>query len=189
MSLLLSANPVSRNYIAIKRYTEFRRPNLGLKIHPVDPKALFKSKNPFEIIHQTPKEVTANRPALGGGALQLRQVVAKVHNAIEVVDLAFGAPLIGGRRSVLADIDGFDVPDLRRQPRRPIDRLGSDPEPLGIYVRKRGGEWQDSPARLLVGGGDVELRRVDIKADEIVRRRDDLQLFVGKFGGGGAGIF
>jgi hypothetical protein len=91
MSLLLSAHPVSRDYIAIKRYTEFRRPNLGLKIHPVDPKALFKSKNPFEIIHQAPKEVTANWHALGGGALQLRQVVAQVHNAIEVVDLAFGA--------------------------------------------------------------------------------------------------
>src|SRR6202045_5447975 len=102
MSLLLSANPLSRNSIAINRYTEFRRPNLGLKIHPVEPKALFKSKNPFEIIHQAPKEVTANRHALGGAALQLHQVVAQVHNAIEVVDLAFGGGLVGGRRSILA---------------------------------------------------------------------------------------
>src|ERR1700737_5359111 len=97
MSLLLSAHPVSRNYIAIKRYTEFRRPNLGLKIHPVDPKALFKSKNPFEIIHQAPKEVTANRHALGGGALQLRQVVAREHNAFEAEAFALGGVSIGGR--------------------------------------------------------------------------------------------
>src|SRR6202022_4250378 len=104
MSLLLSAHPVSRNDIAIKRYTEFRRPNLGLKIHPVDPKALFKSKNPFEIIHQAPKEVTANWHALGGGALQLRQVVAQVHSRFEVVDSAFGGQLTGGSTSFSPDL-------------------------------------------------------------------------------------
>ena len=43
------------------------------------------------------------------------------------------------------------------------------------------GNGSTLPARRLVGRGDVELRRVDVEADEIVRRGDDLQFVGGEF--------
>ncbi len=89
--------------------------------------------------------------------------------------------LVFRRGAVLADVDRLDVPDLCRQPRRPVDRLRTDPQPFRVHVRKRGGERQHAPARRLVGCGDVELRRVDVEADEIVRRADDLQFVGGEF--------
>ena len=75
----------------------------------------------------------------------------------------------------------LDVPDFCRQPRRPVDRLRPDAQPFRIHVRERGGERQHAPARRLVGSGDVELRRVDVEADEIVGRGNDLQFRIGEF--------
>ena len=162
---------------------------MRLEIHPIDAEAFFKSENPFEIVHQAPQEIAANRHALGGGALQLRQVVAQVHDAIEVVDLAVGGEFVGGGGSVLADVDVIDVPDFRRQPRHPVNGLGPDPEPLGIHVRERSRERQHGKPRLAVGCDHVELRRIDVQADEVARRADDLQFVGGEFRRGGAREF
>ena len=56
-------------------------------------------------------------------------------------------------------------------------------------MRKRGRERQHRPARRLVGCGDVELRRVDVEADEVVLGADDLQFVGGEFRRVLAGIF
>ena len=48
-------------------------------------------------------------------------------------------------------------------------------------MRKRGGKRQHGEARRVVRGDHVKLRRVDVEADEIDRRGDDLQFVGGKF--------
>ena len=84
---------VPRDHVAIERHAEFGHPGLRLEIDVVQPEALFVSEDPFEIIHQAPQEVAANRHALRGRALQLRQIVAQVHDAVEIVDFAVGVNL------------------------------------------------------------------------------------------------
>src|SRR5450631_803740 len=79
---------VFRHHVAIERRAELRRPGLGLEIHVIDAKTLFKSENPFEIIHQAPQEIAPHRHALGCRALQLREVIAQEHDTVEIAYLA-----------------------------------------------------------------------------------------------------
>src|SRR6478735_11215317 len=121
------ADRVARDDIAIKGHAEFGGPALGLEVDVIEPEALVETVYPFEIVHQAPKKIATDRHAFGGGALQLPQIVAQIHDAVEVVDLAVGGHLGIRRRAVLADIDGIDVPDLGGNSRHPIDRLRADP--------------------------------------------------------------
>src|SRR5471032_878585 len=52
--------------------------------------------DPFEIVEQAPQEIAAHRYALRGRALELCEVIAQVHYAIDVVDEAVGGRLVGG---------------------------------------------------------------------------------------------
>src|SRR5205807_3173079 len=110
----------SSDLVAIECGAELGRPAQRIEVHAVEPEALVEAVDPFEIIHQTPQEIAAHRYALGGGALQLRQIVAQVHDAVEIVDVAVGGDLVVGGRAVLADVDRINVPDFRREPRHPI---------------------------------------------------------------------
>ena len=64
---------------------------------------------------------------MGGRALQLRQIIAQVHDTIHVIDGAVRGRLVAPRRSVLGDIDRFHVPQFRDVARDPVDRLGAGP--------------------------------------------------------------
>src|SRR3954468_9497051 len=79
---------VLRDHVAIEAGTEFWRTHLRVEIDVVEPKALVEPEHPFKIVHQAPEEVAAHRYAFGGGALELSEVVAQIHDAVGVVDLA-----------------------------------------------------------------------------------------------------
>src|ERR1700754_4745336 len=179
---------IARDDVAIERCAQLRRAALGLEVDVVQPKTLLEAVDPFEIIHQAPQEIAAHRHPFGSRALQLRQIIAQVHDAVEIVDVAVGGDFVVGGGAVLADIDRLDFPDFCGQPRYPVGRLGADPEPIDIHMRERGGKRQHLETRRAVDCHHVVLRRIDVQADEIVRRSDDLQLVGGKFRGVLAGI-
>ena len=68
---------------------------MRLEIHVVQPKTLFESVDPFEIVHQALQEISANRDAFGSRTLQLRQIVAQLHDAVEVVHAAIRSHIVG----------------------------------------------------------------------------------------------
>ena len=107
--------------------------------------------------------------AFGGRALQLHQVVAQIHDAVEVVDLAVGSWLVGRGGAVLGDIDSVELPDLCGQPWHPVGRLRRDPEPVRQHVRKRSRNRQQVEARRSIVCDHVELWRVNIEPDEVDR--------------------
>src|SRR3954470_4884425 len=106
---------VLRDHVAIEAGTEFWRTHLRVEIDVVEPKALVEPEHPFKIVHQAPEEVAAHRYAFGGGALELSEVVAQIHDAVGVVDLAVGRHNVVAGGAVLADIDRVRLPYLRRQ--------------------------------------------------------------------------
>src|SRR5712692_7314784 len=87
------------------------RPGRGrsvVQIHPT-----------IQIVHQTPRKIPKYGYTLGRRALQLRQIIAQIHDAIHVVDIAVSGWLVAPGRSVLGDIDRLDVPqpgDVARHP-------------------------------------------------------------------------
>src|SRR5690348_4308978 len=87
---------VPRDHVAIERCAQLRDALLRLEIHVIEPEALLEAEDPLEIVHQAPEEIAAHRSALGDGALQLHQVIAQVHDAVEVIDLAVGGDLVVG---------------------------------------------------------------------------------------------
>src|SRR5690349_4618415 len=117
------ADRIPRHHVAIEGDAQFRDPALCLEVDVVESEALFVAEDPFEIVHQAPEEIAADRHALRRRALQLPEIIAQIHDAIEVVDLAVGMKLVFRRGAVLADVDRLDIPDLRRQTRSPVDRL------------------------------------------------------------------
>src|SRR5215475_14636322 len=106
----------------------------------VEPESLLEAEDPLEIVHQAPEEIAAHRRAIGDRALELHEIVAQEHDAVEVIDLAVMGDLVVRRGAVLADIDAVDVPYLGRQPRYPIGRLRPDPQPFRLHVREGSGE-------------------------------------------------
>src|SRR3954463_4891848 len=116
------SNPrcVLRDHVAIEAGAEFRRTQLRIEIDVVEPKALVEPKYPFEIVHQAPEEIAAHRHAFGGGALELGQVVAQIHDAVGFVDLAVGRHDVVAGGAVLADINRVRFPDLCRQLGHPV---------------------------------------------------------------------
>src|SRR6202000_2032408 len=106
--------------VAVERYAQLRRSLQGIEVDAVEAETLLEAEDPLEIVHQAPEKITAYRHALGDPALQLHEVVAQIHDAVEIVDLAVGRDLVLRRCAVLADIDGVDVPDLGCDPRHPI---------------------------------------------------------------------
>src|SRR6266550_3580045 len=169
VALALDTRRVPRNDIAIERCAELRRPNLRVEIHAIKPKALFKSVDPLEIVHQAPQEIAANRHALGSRTLQLREIIAQVHDPIEIIHATIGGQRVGRAGAVLADVDRIKVPDLRRKSWHPVDRFRADPEPIDAHVRKRSGKRQNFEPRRAVGCDDVVLRCVNVQANEIDR--------------------
>src|SRR6185312_14228573 len=79
---------VACDHVAIERRAELWDALLGLEVDVVEPEALLEAEDPLEIVHQAPEEIAAHRRAIGDRALQLHQVVAQVHDPVEVVDLA-----------------------------------------------------------------------------------------------------
>src|SRR6516165_8389130 len=178
-AVMSDAHRIFGNDVAIERDAELWNPLQRLEIDVVETETLFEAEDPFEIVHQTPQEIAAHRRAFRNRALQLRQVVAEEHDAVEIVDMAVGRDLVLGGGAVLGDIDVVGLPDLRRDSWHPVGGLRPDAEPFGIHVRERSGKRQDVETRRALGGDDVELGRIDVQPDEIDLRADDLQ-FVGR---------
>ncbi len=95
--------------------TGFRRSFLRARSRrDTSAEALFITIRPLEVIHQAPVEIPLYGDAFRRRALQMREIVPEIHDAVEVVDLAVTGRPVGGRCTVLADIDLLDVPDLAR---------------------------------------------------------------------------
>src|SRR4029079_14471836 len=106
------ADRIPRHHVAIEGDAQFRGPALRLEVDVVEPEALFVAEYAFEIVHQAPEEIAADRHALRRRALQMPEIIAQIHDAIEVVDLAVGMKRVFRRGAVLADVDRLDIPDL-----------------------------------------------------------------------------
>src|SRR6266516_3375105 len=94
---------------------------------------------PLEIVHQAPMEIAAHRHTLGRRALQLCQIAAQEHDAIGVVDEAFGGWHVGRRAAVLSDVDVACVPSYAAPSRAPRDRspTKSTGVPIGFMSPRR----------------------------------------------------
>lgn len=70
--------------------TELGRALEGLVVDVVEAEALGVSVVPLEVVEQAPTEVALDGVALGDGAMKLGEVIAQVHDAVGVVDVAVG---------------------------------------------------------------------------------------------------
>ena len=81
---------VLRDHVAKEACAELWRADLCVEIDVIKTEALVQTVDPLEIVHQAPEEVAAHRNALLRRALELRQIVAQIHDAVGVVDLPSG---------------------------------------------------------------------------------------------------
>src|SRR6516164_5411270 len=88
---------VLRDRVLVPLGAELWRALLRLEVHIVDAEALRVAIGPFEVVEQAPEEVALHRIALSYGAMQMGDVVAQVHHAINVVDAAGGVDHVVGR--------------------------------------------------------------------------------------------
>src|ERR1700751_1283088 len=102
--VFLDIHRVAGDHIAVKGCAELGLACERIEIDVIEPKALLKTKDPFEIVHQAPEEIAAHRRTFGNTALQLSQVIAQKHDAVEVVDLAIGGDLIDSGCAVFRDV-------------------------------------------------------------------------------------
>src|ERR1700750_133251 len=138
---------------------ELRSSLLRFEVDVMDAEAIGVTIGPLIVIHEAPAEVAFDGYAFGDAAMKLRQIVAEVHDAVGVVDVAVGGEDVGGGGSVLGDVDLFDSPDLGDEPGTPVEALRADAEP-GTHHMWVGG-WSrdhDIAGRRAVGanpGGGV----------------------------------
>ena len=102
-----------RDRLAIPEPTVFDRALLRGVIHVVQAEAVPVPVGPLEVVHQAPEEVALHRHAIRHGTLELRQIIAQVHHAVEVVDVAVFVRLVPAGSAVLADVDLLGLPQSR----------------------------------------------------------------------------
>ena len=140
---------------------------LRFEVDVVDAEAVGVAVGPLVVVHQAPAEVAANGNAFGDAAMKLGEVVAEIHDAVGVVDVAIGSEDVGGGGSVLGDVDLFDVPELGGElwatSRGPRDRRGARGSSC---AGRRLGRMDDGEAGGGVVGADVG-GGVDVEADEV----------------------
>ena len=112
--------PVSGSDVPIERCTQLRRANLGLEIHVESPKRVSKpnihSKLSIRLHRKYPRTGTPSEVA----RCNLHQVVAQIHDAVEIVHLAVGSQPVG-RRPPFSVMKMSLVPDFCDESRHPIE--------------------------------------------------------------------
>jgi hypothetical protein len=167
--------------LAEPRGAELGTALLRLEVHTHQPEAVAEPVYPLEVVHRAPLlEVPIHRYPVGGRPLELRQAGAKEHDAVGVVDLAVVGQHVVGDAPVLGDKDLLRIPEGLHQLRGPVQRLRAHGEPGRGHLGVSLGERNVAPAGSLVGGQHVDRRLVNVDADEVQGRGDDLQILVGE---------
>src|SRR5476649_2041055 len=104
-----SRQRVAGDHFLVERGAELGRALLRRVVDMDQAEARGVAVGPFEIVQQAPQEIAAHGNPLRRRALELRQVVAQVHYAIDVVDEAVGRRLVGSGGAVLGDVEVLDV--------------------------------------------------------------------------------
>src|SRR5580704_2009664 len=129
---------VAANHFAVPLSAEFGRPLLRLEIHVVKAESLAIAVGPFEVVEQAPEEITLYRVAFGRGAVHVRDVIAKIHDAIGVFDVSAGIDHIVGGTTVFSDVERLGLPKLGGVANGPIECFGVDVNPRRSHVGVRG---------------------------------------------------
>jgi hypothetical protein len=91
----------------------------------------------IETVFDDPDVTVDSRELFGGGAVQVRKVIAQIHDAIGVFDASTGGQHVVRRTTVLGDIESLGLPDLGHVAYRPVDHFRTDIQPGRSHVRIR----------------------------------------------------
>src|ERR1035441_593934 len=94
---------------------EFASALLGFEVDVDDSEALVISVGPLVVIQQAPDEVAFDGDALRDGTVELAEVVAQVHDAVAIVDVAIRGERVGGGGAILGDVEFLRLPEIRSE--------------------------------------------------------------------------
>src|SRR5436190_19430293 len=159
--------PVRRDEVAVPERAALGRSALRREVDVHDPEAARVAVLPLEVVEQRPDVVAADVDAGGHGALDGRDVLAQVRDAIRVFDDRVPVERrIGEGRAVLGDHErDLAVVALEPQEQRG-ERVGLDP-PAHRRLAAVGGQHLDSDGGLVAGAHDGRL--VEVDAEEVDR--------------------
>ena len=74
------------NHVLVPLRTQLGRPLLCFEVDVVNAESFAVSIGPLEVVEETPEEVAFHRIVLCDRAMKMGEVVAQIHDAIDVVD-------------------------------------------------------------------------------------------------------
>ena len=77
----LSHNSIARDHFAVKLSAQLRSSLLRLEVDLMDPEASLISVGALVVTQKAPKKISAHRHTFSNSPLQVRQVIAQIHDA------------------------------------------------------------------------------------------------------------
>ena len=130
-----TADGVAPDDIAVKAGAEFRDALLRLVIYVAESESPGIAESPFEVIEQAPAKVAPHGISFRHRTVKGDQMLLKVHGAGSVPDFVLGVGAVGIGRAVFRDVNGGNIPELRGEPRHPVENGGGPMQSHGMPSR------------------------------------------------------